>query len=168
MLYMGLKRHEMEAALEADLLSIAEPLIPEDPEEGDLKVARDYFPGFFGGVFPCLSAVVDTAEGVSVLVDQPDRPAVLTGRVIVFERSIPSLGVMGIDDDNTGPAKRKTRRIRGEFLNLVFKNMKIGPYFSVLRTRAGDSNEVGNVVLEEGGQNANILWLDQIEYEVSI
>ncbi len=164
-MYMNLKRHEMEEACEADLLQIAQSMILAAPGTEDLKAARDYFPSFFGGLFPALGLAIERTEGESRFVDKPQRPGLLRGRIIVYYPSMPVRGANSMQDDRTGPAKRITRRIRGEFIEKVFAS-KLGSVFRVVESRGSDRDEIGNARADERGQS--ILWLDTTAFEVSV
>lgn len=165
MLYMDLRRWQMEEAAEADLLAIAAGMIPDEPGADDLKAARDYLPTYFGGLFPNLGLVIDRTEGESRYADKPDRPGLLVGRMVVFYPSMPARGAAVMQDDRTGYAKRLTRRVRGQFIERIYSS-KLAPYFTVRNSRGGDQDELGRARTDEKGQS--ILWLDQTEFEITV
>lgn len=166
MSYLGVKRHEIEEAIEHDLLKVAEAMIPDSPGEGDLHLARPYFPSFFGGQFPAVGLAVERTEGESRSRDKPDLPAVVRGRIIFYHPSLPVRGADTLQDDRTGEAKSLTRRLRGEFIERVFKDSKIGRKFRVVESLAADRDPVGNAQADERGRD--ILWRDQTSFEVDI
>ena len=165
MIYMGLKRHEMEEAAEVDLLAVAETMIPDSPGSEDLKAARDYFPSFFGKLFPTLGLAVERTEGESRYADKPQRPGLLRGRIITYYPAMPARGAQTRQDDRTGKAKKITRRVRGEFLEKVFAS-KLGPYFRVVESRGGTIDEIGLSLADERGEST--LFLDRTEFEIHV
>ncbi len=159
-----LQRSELEDEVERQLLEVAETLVLASPGKEDLKAARDYHPSFFGGHFPTLGFAVTRTQGVSQYVDKPARPGLLIVEAKVYYPCLPVRGAEHLQDDRTGPAKRITRRIRGEFLEAIFAS-PLGRYAEVIESRGGSIDEVGNAVTDERGRD--ILWIDRTEMHVS-
>lgn len=161
-----LKRHELEDSVEAQLLGIAGSLI--GPGKEDLQAAKDFFPSFFGGLFPALGVAVTRTQGVSEYMDKPDRPGLLVCGVEIYYPSMPYRGAQSRQEDRTGPAKRITRRIRGLFLEELFAS-PLGAYSTVMDSRGGDRNEVGMSRTDRDRRDpgAQILWIDATELHVS-
>lgn len=163
-----LKRHELEDYAEEGLIEIAQTLIPPEPEEEDLKAAKDFFPSFFGGLFPTLGLAVMRTQGRSRYADKRDRPGLLIAQVLIYHPCLPMRGAKHAQDDRTGKAKRITRRIRGRFLEAVFASSEFGPYIEVAESRGSPFDETGTPITEELGRNdRQILWADGTELHIS-
>jgi hypothetical protein len=160
----SLARHELEDHLEEQLQEIAESLIPEEPESEDLKVAKGYHPTFFGGKFPTLGVSVSRTTDMSRYVDQPARPGLLIVEAKIYEPCLPVRGANHAQDDRTGSAKKKTRRIRSLFIEAVYASSLRG-YIALVESRGGSIDSAGNAVTDERGQE--ILWIDTTEIHVS-
>lgn len=162
----ALKRHELEDYVEAQLLEIAKSLIPTSPAKEDLKAARDYFPSFFGGLYPTLGLGVTRTQDRSRYAERPDRPGLLICEVKIYYPCLPVRGAQHRQDDRSGPAKRITRTIRGLFLEAVFaSSAELGRYIEVPDSRGASIDEVGNAVTDERGME--ILWIDTSELRIS-
>lgn len=164
---LDIARHEIEALAEAELLKIAESLVPEIPGDDDPKFARDYQPYFFGGKFPAIGVDVVRSEGASQYMDAPDRPGSLVAQVMIYQPALPVRGSQTAQDDRTGPAKKNTRRIRGQFMAALFDERS--PFFErtrVVESRGGSYDDVGTPIMDERGNN--ILWVDRSELQISV
>ena len=167
---IDIARHEIEALAEAELLKIAESLVPEVPGDDDSeapKFARDYQPYFFGGQFPAIGVDVIRSEGASQYVDSPDRPAGLIAQVMIYQEALSVRVGQSQQDDRTGPAKKNTRRIRGLFLEALFDERNpLSERTRVVESRGGSYDDVGNPVMDERGQS--LLWVDRSELEIAV
>lgn len=166
MSYLGRKREEVEEAVEADILAVALAMIPDDPGEEDLKLARDYFPVYFGGLFPALGVSVERTEGESKYRDKPHLPALVRGRIIIYYPSLPAGGMSTMQDDRTGKAKKITRRLRGQLIERIYSDSRVGRNFVVVDSLASDRDAVGNAQADERGKD--ILWKDQTQFVVEV
>lgn len=164
---IDIARNEIEALAEAELLKIAENLVPETPTDEDPKFARDYQPYFFGGSFPAIGVDVIRSEGASQYQDAPDRPGLVTAQVMIYQPALPNRNTIGHSDDRTGPAKRNTRRIRGLFLAALFDERNpLSERTRVVESRGSSTDDVGTQIVDERGQN--ILWVDRSELEIAV
>lgn len=159
-----LQRHELEDEIERLLLEMAVSLIPAEPAKEDLKAAHDYFPSFFGGLYPTLGLAITRTQGASRYADKPARPGLLIGEVRIYYPCLPIRGAQHRQDDRTGPAKHITRQIRGLFLEKVLAS-PLGRYIEVPDSRGDAVDEVGNAVTDERG--TEILWIDRTELRIS-
>jgi hypothetical protein len=167
---LSIKRHELEDYVESELLKIAETLI--GPAEDDLQAAKDYFPFYFGGVFPTLGVAVTRTQGQSRSLDKRDRPGMLIAEVKIYRPCLPNMYYRNErqplmrDEDKTGPAKRITRRIRGLFLEAVFASSSLGPYIGAPESGGSSRDQAGNPVTEES--NESILWVDTSTLPINV
>lgn len=161
-----LKRHELEDYVEAQLLEIAESLIPDAPGEEDLKAAKDYFPGFFGGKFPHLGLGVTRTQGRSAIKSRPERPGLLIAEVRIFHPCLPVRGVQSAQDDRTGPAKHITRHLRGLFLEKLLVT-SLGRYIEAADSRGGWIDEVGGTIEADYERDKWMIWTDLTELRIS-
>ena len=167
MFSIDIARHEIEALAEAELLKIAQGLVPDTPGDDDLKFARDYQPYFFGGAFPATGVDVIRSEGASNYVDAPDRPGVLIAQVMIYQEALSVRVGQSKQDDRTGPAKKNTRRIRGLFLEALFDERNpLCERTRVIESRGGSYDDVGNPVMDERGNT--ILWVDRSELQIAV
>lgn len=167
MFTIDIARHEIEALTEAELLKIAGGLVPVSPTDDDPKFARDYQPYFFGGKFPAIGVDVVRSEGASRYVDVPDRPGSLVAQVMIYQPALPVRGSQTAQDDRTGPAKKNTRRIRGLFMATLFDERNpLSSRTTVVESRGGSYDDVGNPVMDERGNN--ILWVDRSELQIAV
>lgn len=164
---IDIARHEIEALAEEKLLEIAKSLVLGTPTDDDPKFARDYQPYFFGGKFPAIGVDVVRSEGPSQYMDAPDRPAQLVAQVMIYQPALPVRGSQTAQDDRTGVAKRNTRRIRGLFLAALFDERNpLSERTTVVESRGGSYDDVGNPVMDERGNN--ILWVDRSELHIAV
>jgi hypothetical protein len=169
----GQPRWGLEEAVEAYLLEIAEGLIPADPGREDLKVARDYLPQWYGGLFPNLGLQVTRSRGESPLRDKPHLPGRLDVVVMIYEPSLPAVSSQSVTrgsgagsrafekEDRTGPAKFLTRRIRNEFIDALFAS-DLASFVRDLDSQGGNQDAIGMPLMDD--QERNVLWFDQTTF----
>lgn len=163
----SLKRYELEDYVEAQLLEIAESLIPDSPGSDDLKAATDSFPEHFGGKFPHLGLAVVRTQG-SRPGDKPTWPASLSVEVRIYHPCLPYNGAKNPTDDRTGPARRITRRLRGMFLEeLILSRFGRQPV-EAPDSRGGWIDELGRTAEAEYNRATWHLWIDRTDLLIKV
>lgn len=164
-MHTSLKRYELEDYVEAQLLEIAESLIPDSPGSDDLKAAKDYFPEFFGGAFPHLGLSVVRTAGESKFFDKPEWPGLLVAEVRIYEPCLPVRGADHPQDDRIKSARRITRQLRALFLEKLIVSSFGRHCVGVPDSRGGWIDEVGNPTREEQGKW--FLWTDLTQLPIT-
>lgn len=163
---VSLRRHEIEDYIEAQLIEIAESLIPDSPGQADLKAATTSFPEFFGGQFPHLGLRVVRTDGESKFADKPQWPGRFMVHVKIHYPCLPKRGAQKASEDQTAIAGQVTRHIRGQFLEKVISSRFGQQHVGIPDSRGDWIDEIGGLKTEERGQW--YLWTDLTELPLTL
>lgn len=166
----SLKRYELEDYVEAQLLDIAESLIPISPGKEELKAATASFPEFFGGKFPHLGLRVARTDGESRLADKPQWPGRLIVQVRIYYPCLPKRASqkegLKASEDQTALAGQVTRHVRGQFLEKLILSSFGRHHVGIPDSRGDWIDELGGLKSEERGQW--YLWTDLTELPITL
>lgn len=167
------KRSDVEPLYEEMLVGLARELVPETIDastpEAALRKASDFFPGWFGGVFPQAGIAITRSIGENAARDKRHLPEAVAGELRIYYPSFPLKGANSPQEDLGGKAKRITREVRSGILDRIMES-KIGPFVAVLESAGGDRNAAGIAQATEPvpGRTPYIVWVDRTIFEITV
>jgi hypothetical protein len=173
----SLPRYGIELGLTKFLYETALSLIPETPEEDDLKKVRHYTPVvWFEGLFPTMGVQVKRSVGSNARRDKPNLPGLIECEFIVYDPAlvnyinadIPGLQEHEQPSDESGEALRRCLNVRNLYLDALYDDPDFRRIIDIdsLESRGGSRDELGIAYL--ANQERDVLWLDHTRFTVKL